>query len=341
MARSTSSLRSSSTRTSVADVSGRPATGWHSRWPSAKCTSGGPARRHARRARLPDREAGAVDRYAGRRAGGRPAAAPRRSPGSRPSPTWSSRTPRPASAARWCAARRRPAACTVTLEDRHGRHRVFPLGPGFLVDGRPVALVRAAPAARGGAAPAYGLGLGRRARRAGPGRPRRPDLRRGPARRRAGREGVGRRPARRGRRRRAPRRHRRPAGRRARLRARAGPPARRARRPPGARQQGVPAGRAGRCSPHVRVVGHPYVDVWQAVRPAAPRHRGLAGGPARHAVEGGRLRRRSAGRSTRPPPGAASSARSRRTPTWSPSLLGRVEELIDFVTARRVAADRP
>ena len=30
---------------------------------------------------------------------------------------------------------------TVTLEDRHGRTRMFPLGPGFLVDGEPVRLV--------------------------------------------------------------------------------------------------------------------------------------------------------------------------------------------------------
>ena len=34
----------------------------------------------------------------------------------------------------------------VVLEDRHGRPRAFPLGPGFLVDGEPVVLVR--PAAR-------------------------------------------------------------------------------------------------------------------------------------------------------------------------------------------------
>jgi hypothetical protein len=37
---------------------------------------------------------------------------------------------------------------TVTLEDRHGRRRTFPLGPGFLLEGRPVVLVaptRAAP----------------------------------------------------------------------------------------------------------------------------------------------------------------------------------------------------
>ena len=40
---------------------------------------------------------------------------------------------------------------TVTLEDRRGRHRVFPLGAGFLVDGAPVQLVR--PAAAAPAAP--------------------------------------------------------------------------------------------------------------------------------------------------------------------------------------------
>jgi hypothetical protein len=37
---------------------------------------------------------------------------------------------------------------TVTLEDRHGRRRVFPMLPaGFLLEGRPVTLVRPAPAA--------------------------------------------------------------------------------------------------------------------------------------------------------------------------------------------------
>lgn len=34
----------------------------------------------------------------------------------------------------------------IVLEDRQGRHRVFPLAPaGFLIDGKPVTLVRAAP----------------------------------------------------------------------------------------------------------------------------------------------------------------------------------------------------
>ena len=36
----------------------------------------------------------------------------------------------------------------VTLEDRHGRRRVFPLTPAaFLFEGKPVSLVRPAPAA--------------------------------------------------------------------------------------------------------------------------------------------------------------------------------------------------
>jgi hypothetical protein len=35
---------------------------------------------------------------------------------------------------------------TVTLEDRHRRRRVFPLGPGFLFEGRPATLVRPRPA---------------------------------------------------------------------------------------------------------------------------------------------------------------------------------------------------
>src|ERR1019366_540217 len=41
----------------------------------------------------------------------------------------------------------------VTLEDRHGRQRVFPLSPApFLLEGKPVKLVRPAPAIAGSAA---------------------------------------------------------------------------------------------------------------------------------------------------------------------------------------------
>jgi hypothetical protein len=39
-----------------------------------------------------------------------------------------------------------PGGYTVTLEDRAGKHRVFPLGPGFLFEGEPVTLVRPKPA---------------------------------------------------------------------------------------------------------------------------------------------------------------------------------------------------
>ncbi|MFF9812223.1 DUF3097 domain-containing protein [Streptomyces sp. NPDC014006] len=48
----------------------------------------------------------------------------------------------------FCGAVIRCEAGTVTLEDRFGKHRVFPLQPrGFLLEGRVVTLVRAAPAA--------------------------------------------------------------------------------------------------------------------------------------------------------------------------------------------------
>lgn len=38
-----------------------------------------------------------------------------------------------------------PGGFTVTLEDRFRKHRVFPLGPGFLFEGQPVELVRPQP----------------------------------------------------------------------------------------------------------------------------------------------------------------------------------------------------
>ena len=67
-------------------------------------------------------------------------------------------------------------------------------------------------------ADAYGVRVGRRPGRQGPRRPGQPDLRRGPARRRARREGLGRRPPDRGRGRGVPRRRRRPRREAARLR---------------------------------------------------------------------------------------------------------------------------
>jgi Protein of unknown function (DUF3097) len=45
---------------------------------------------------------------------------------------------------------RTAAGYTVTLEDRVGKLRVFPLGPGFLVDGEPVNLIRPRPGGSSG-----------------------------------------------------------------------------------------------------------------------------------------------------------------------------------------------
>ncbi len=47
----------------------------------------------------------------------------------------------------YCGAVTRVEAGLVELEDRHGRRRMFPLGPGFLVDGEAVVLVPPAAAA--------------------------------------------------------------------------------------------------------------------------------------------------------------------------------------------------
>ncbi|MBO0829838.1 MAG: DUF3097 domain-containing protein [Streptosporangiales bacterium] len=89
-------------------------------------------------------------------------------------------------------------------------------------------------------------------------------------------------------------------------------------------------------SPHVLVVGHPFVDVWQAVRPAAlgierwpdvprpvPWKEGVCralGWPACDAADLGRAWRRILDR-------------VHSYADLEPALLGRVEELIDFVTA--------
>ena len=222
------------------------------------------------------------------------------------------------------------AGLTVTLEDRHGRHRVFPMGYGFLLDGRPVQLVRprvaAAPvAARRTASGSIAVhGAAARVARASriyvEGRHDAElvekvwgdDLRV---------EGV--------------------------VVEHLGgiddlPAVVRDFGPGPTRRLGVlvdhlvSGSKESRLaaqvrSPHVQVVGHPYVDVWQAVRPAAlgitawPE---VGGGPTWK--EGGCAGR---GRPGDPPAawrrilGAVHSYAD-----LEPSLLGRVEELIDFVT---------
>ena len=98
---------------------------------------------------------------------------------------------------------------------------------------------------------------------------------------------------------------------------------------PGSKEQRIAAAVT---SPHVLVVGHPYVDIWQAVKPGGAGHPRLAGGAARHAVEGGRAARARLGQDT-----AAGWKRilaaARSYADLESELLGRVEELIDFVTA--------
>ena len=84
--------------------------------------------------------------------------------------------------------------------------------------------------------------------------------------------------------------------------------------------------------PCVKVVGHPYVDVWQAVKPASLGIAGWPSVPQGHAVEGRRLRCARLGRACRRA-GAGSARPCSSYADLEPALLGRVEELIDFVTA--------
>ena len=157
--------------------------------------------------------------------------------------------------------------------------RVSRSGPASSSTAQPVVLTP--PAARGGhragRGPAGGVadrervdGGARPARRGGGGVP---AVRRGPARRRAGREGLGRRPARRGRRRRDAGRRRRPArgDRRVRSRRRAAGWACSSTTSSRAPRSPASSTRSGRCRAPAatsRSSGHPYVDVWQSVRPA-------------------------------------------------------------------------
>ncbi|WP_086821927.1 DUF3097 domain-containing protein [Streptomyces sp. NRRL B-24572] len=86
-------------------------------------------------------------------------------------------------------------------------------------------------------------------------------------------------------------------------------------------------------SPHVLVVGHPYIDVWEAVKPSA------LGIPAWPAVPRGQNWKTGVCRALGWPSdntGAVWQAILKRVTSYKdlePELLGRVEELIDFVTA--------
>ena len=226
----------------------------------------------------------------------------------------------------------------VTLEDRFGRQRVFPLRPAaFLLDGQPVTLVRPAPAARpaspsrsrsGSRAPAPApAGQASRARVARASRiyvEGRHDAELveqiwGDDLRETGvvveyLEGVDHLPG---------------------VVASFAPgPDRRLgvlvdHLIPGSKEQRIAAGVT---SPHVLVVGHPYVDVWQAVKPAALGIARWPDVPRGQPWKEGVLRGLGWGTDT-----AAGWKRilagARSYTDLEPELLGRVEELIDFVTA--------
>ncbi|GCD45874.1 DUF3097 domain-containing protein [Streptomyces paromomycinus] len=221
---------------------------------------------------------------------------------------------------------------TVTLEDRFGKHRVFPMPPrGFLLDGKPVTLVRPSsrPAARGPARTASGsLAVpGARARVA-----------------RAGRiyvegrhdaelvervwgddlriegvvveylEGVDDLPAI--------------------VRSFSpGPDARLGvlvdHLVPGSKESRIAASVTDE---DVLVVGHPYIDIWEAVKPAA------VGIPAWPSVPRGQDWKTGVCRALGWPENTGAAWQHILSHVHSykelePALLGRVEELIDFVTA--------
>jgi hypothetical protein len=224
-----------------------------------------------------------------------------------------------------------PGGATVTLEDRHGRLRAFPLGPGFLVDGSPVTLVR--PTTTDGAKPT---------RRTASGSVAVSDA--------GARVAVASRIYVEG-------RHD------AELVERVwGDDLRiegvvveylggiddlaavvRDFRPDHGRRLGVLVDHlvsgskesriaAEITSPHVLVVGHPYVDVWQSVRPATV---GIAGWPQ---VPRGQPWKEGVCRALGWPIDTAAAWRRilgcvNSYADLEPSLLGRVEEVIDFVTA--------
>ena len=95
--------------------------------------------------------------------------------------------------------------------------------------------------------------------------------------------------------------------------------------------------RRGPGGPHTLVVGHPFIDIWQAVKPA---RLGIAAWPV---IPRGTDWKRGVCRALGwPHIQQADTARAwrrirGRVRDWNdlePALIGRVEELIDFVTAR-------
>ncbi|MDK6926299.1 DUF3097 family protein [Actinotignum sp. GS-2025g] len=102
---------------------------------------------------------------------------------------------------------------------------------------------------------------------------------------------------------------------------------------PGSKESRIAARVAG---PGVLVLGHPYIDVWQAIKPAAVGLRAWPEVPRGEDIKVGTLRRLGWPHETAEDIGRAwthilSCVHSYKD--IEPALLGRMEELIDFVTA--------
>jgi hypothetical protein len=99
---------------------------------------------------------------------------------------------------------------------------------------------------------------------------------------------------------------------------------------PGSKETRIATEVQQRWSPHVHVLGHPYVDVWQAVRPAA------VGIPAWPVIPPGQPWKAGVCAALGWPPDEAAAWRRilrsvRSYADLDPALLGRVEEAIDLV----------
>jgi hypothetical protein len=89
-------------------------------------------------------------------------------------------------------------------------------------------------------------------------------------------------------------------------------------------------------SPHVLVVGHPFIDVWQGVRPAAIGVRAWPEVPRGTEWKHGVCAAFGWPHATQADIARAWQRILSRVKSYAdlePALLGRVEELIDFVTA--------
>ncbi len=229
-----------------------------------------------------------------------------------------------------------PEGWVVTLADRHDKHRVFPLGPGFLIDGKPVVLTPAATAgpptprrtASGSVAVPHARARVARASRIYVEGKHDAELVEkvwGDDLRGVGvvveyLEGIDDLPAI--------------------VREFSPGPGRRLgvlvdHLVAGSKESRLAAEARG---PHVLVVGHPYIDVWQAVRPQ------VLGIEAWPDVPRGRPWKEGVidALGWRLEPYAAWKRILGSVRTWTdlePTLLGRVEELIDFVTEEDISSD--